>query len=182
MLAPLTGEAEEDADRLEDVAELSAPAVAADEAVAVPDADEGEQRAERDEDGPGDGEVQTGLASALDQQDAPRGSLQRGRRMRQQEMLSPRLKKLRENLSQSFPQEIPESLNRAYQRPAQAMFKLWGLLMTNTRMLVLFIFLFVGQPIWYFWIEVTLLNLLLAYLIYRQENLAQSLIGLATTR
>jgi len=102
--------------------------------------------------------------------------------MRQQEMLSPRLKKLRENLSQSFPQEIPESLNRAYQRPAQAMFKLWGLLMTNTRMLVLFIFLFVGQPIWYFWIEVTLLNLLLAYLIYRQENLAQSLIGLATTR
>src|SRR6266478_2239975 len=85
--------------------------------------------------------------------------------MRQQEMLSPRLKKLREQLGRSFPQEIPESLNRAYQRPAQAMFKLWGLLMTNTRMLVLFIVLFVGQPIWYFWIEVTLLNLLLAYLI-----------------
>ena len=59
---------------------------------------------------------------------------------------------------------------------------LWGLLMTNTRMLILFILLFIGQPIWYFWIEVTLLNLLLAYLIYRQENLAQSLIGLATTR
>src|SRR6266481_5329014 len=102
--------------------------------------------------------------------------------MRQQEMLSPRLKKLREQLGRSFPQEIPESLNRAYQRPAQAMFKLWGLLMTNTRMLVLFIVLFVGQPIWYFWIEVTLLNLLLAYLIYRQENLAQSVIGLARTR
>ena len=41
------------------------------------------------------------------------------------------------------------------------MFKLWGLLMTNTRMLILFGFLLVGQPVWYFWTEVTILNLLL---------------------
>jgi len=62
------------------------------------------------------------------------------------------------------------------------MFKLWGLLMTNTRMLVLFIFLFLGQPIWYFWVEVTILNVLLVYLIHRQETMSQSLIELATTR
>jgi len=58
---------------------------------------------------------------------------------------------------------------------------LWGLLMTNTRMLILFILLFIGQPIWYFWIEVTVLNVLLAYLIYRQESMARSLLELATT-
>ena len=34
--------------------------------------------------------------------------------------------------------------------------------MTNTRMLILFIFLFLGQPVWYFWVEVTVLNMLLA--------------------
>jgi len=62
------------------------------------------------------------------------------------------------------------------------MFKLWGLLMTNTRMLVLFIFLFLGQPIWYFWAEVTILNMLFAYLIHRQETMSQSLMELATTR
>lgn len=62
------------------------------------------------------------------------------------------------------------------------MFKLWGLLMTNTRMLLLFILLFIGQPVWYFWIEVTVFNVLLAYLIYRQENMSQSLLELATPR
>ena len=62
------------------------------------------------------------------------------------------------------------------------MFKLWGLLMTNTRMLLLFILLFIGQPFWYFWIEVTVFNVLFAYLIYRQENMSQSLLELATPR
>jgi len=62
------------------------------------------------------------------------------------------------------------------------MFKLWGLLMTNTRMLVLFIFLFLDQPIWYFWFELTVLNLLLVYLIVRQENMAESLEEAAVTR
>jgi hypothetical protein len=61
------------------------------------------------------------------------------------------------------------------------MFKLWGLLMTNTRMLILFAILFIGQPVWYFWTELTVLNLLLAWLIYRQEEMSQSLLELATT-
>ena len=61
------------------------------------------------------------------------------------------------------------------------MFRLWGLLMTNTRMVILFILLFIGQPVWYFWIEVTVFNVLLAYLIYRQERMSQSLLELAAT-
>jgi hypothetical protein len=62
------------------------------------------------------------------------------------------------------------------------MFKVWGLLMTNTRMLILFAVLLIDQPLWYFWTEVTVLNLLLAWLIYRQEQMSQSLLELATTR
>ena len=62
------------------------------------------------------------------------------------------------------------------------MFKLWGLLMTNTRMLILFAALLIGRPVWYFWVEVTILNMLLAYLIHRQETMSQSLMELATTR
>ena len=100
---------------------------------------------------------------------------------RQQEMLSPHLRKLREISIRLFPQEIPEWFKTRYQRVASPMFKLWGLLMTNTRMLILFILLFIGQPVWYFWLEVTLFNLLLAYLIYRQERMAQSLLALAMT-
>jgi phosphatidylglycerophosphate synthase len=101
---------------------------------------------------------------------------------RQQEMLSPHLKRLREISNRSFAHEIPEWFRSRYQRSARPMFKLWGLLMTNTRMLLLFILLFIGQPIWYFWIEVTVFNVLLAYLIYRQENMSQSLLELAAPR
>jgi len=100
---------------------------------------------------------------------------------RQQEMLSPHLTRLRVSY-QSFPHQIPESFSTRYRISARPMFKLWGLLMTNTRMLILFIFLFLGQPIWYFWVEVTVLNMLLAYLIHRQETMSQSLMELATTR
>jgi len=100
---------------------------------------------------------------------------------RQQEMLSPQLNRLRE-VSNRFPHQLPEWFRTRYQISARPMFKLWGLLMTNTRMLVLFIFLFLGQPIWYFWVEVTILNVLLVYLIHRQETMSQSLIELATTR
>jgi phosphatidylglycerophosphate synthase len=99
---------------------------------------------------------------------------------RQQEMLSPHLKRLREISNRSFAHEIPEWFRARYQRSARPMFKLWGLLMTNTRMLLLFILLFIGQPVWYFWIEVTVFNVLLAYLLYRQENMSQSLLELAT--
>jgi phosphatidylglycerophosphate synthase len=99
---------------------------------------------------------------------------------RQQEILSPHLKKLREISIRLFPHQIPEWFRARYQRFARPMFKLWGLLMTNTRMLILFILLFIGQPVWYFWIEVTVFNALLAYLIYRQESMAQSLLELAT--
>jgi len=101
--------------------------------------------------------------------------------MRQQEMLSPCLKKLREISNRSFPQEIPEWLRARYRNSARPMFKSWGLLMTNTRMLLLFVLLFFGQPIWYFWIEITVFNLLLIYLIYRQEGMSRSLVELATT-
>jgi phosphatidylglycerophosphate synthase len=100
---------------------------------------------------------------------------------RQQEMLSPHLKRLREISVRLFPQAIPEWFRTRYQSLARPMFKLWGLLMTNARMFFLFILLFIGQPVWYFWIEVTVLNVLLAYLIYCQESMAQSLLKLATT-
>jgi phosphatidylglycerophosphate synthase len=101
---------------------------------------------------------------------------------RQQEMLSPHLTRLREVSYRSFPHQVPEAFSTRYRISARPMFKLWGLLMTNARMLVLFIFLFLGQPIWYFWVEVTVLNMLLAYLIHRQEMMSQSLMELATTR
>src|SRR5712672_4767848 len=68
---------------------------------------------------------------------------------RQQEMLSPRLRKVREAGGQLFGGQIPIWLKSRYQSLAGPALKWWRLLMTNTRMLVLFAVLFIGQPIWY---------------------------------
>ena len=93
----------------------------------------------------------------------------------QQEMLAPRLKKLRETASAVFHGRIPGWLEQRYRDAACHMLKWWRLLMTNTRMLVLFLVLFLGQPVYYFWFELIPLNVLFVYLIVRQEKMAKSL-------
>ena len=93
----------------------------------------------------------------------------------QQEVLAPQLKKLPETARAMFPGHIPAWLEQRYRDDAGYMLKWWRLLMTNTRMLVLFLLLFLGQPVYYFWFELIPLNVLFVYLIVRQEKMAESL-------
>jgi phosphatidylglycerophosphate synthase len=95
---------------------------------------------------------------------------------RQQEMLAPRLKMLRNVVGQLFHSGIPDWLRTRYRNLAGPMLKWWRLLMTNIRMLVLFALLFVSQPVYYFWFELIPLNLLFVYLLFRQEKMAGSLL------
>jgi hypothetical protein len=97
-------------------------------------------------------------------------------------MLSPGLKRLHETIERDFPNEIPGSLQTRYRDSARPRLRWWRLLMTNTRMLLLFLLLFIGQPVWYFWLELTAFNFLLVYLILQQERMSQSLLELATAR
>src|SRR6476661_2292977 len=60
----------------------------------------------------------------------------------QQEILAPRLKKLREAANTVFHGRIPGWLEQRYRDATCHMLKWWRLLMTNTRMLVLFLVLF----------------------------------------
>jgi len=100
----------------------------------------------------------------------------------QQEMLAPRLKKLRETANTAFRGQIPGWLEQRYRDAAGPMLRWWRLLMTNTRMLVLFLLLFLGQPVYYFWFELIPLNVLFVYLIVRQERMAKSLEQLMVAR
>jgi phosphatidylserine synthase len=97
----------------------------------------------------------------------------------QQEMLAPRLKKLSETANTNFRGRIPGWLEKRYRNVAGQTLMWWRLLMTNTRMLVLFLVLFLGQPAYYFWFELIPLNVLFVYLIARQERMAESLERLA---
>ena len=49
------------------------------------------------------------------------------------------------------------------------------LVLNQSCMLVLFLVLFLGQPVDYFWFELIPLNVLFVYLIVRQEKMAKSL-------
>jgi phosphatidylglycerophosphate synthase len=101
---------------------------------------------------------------------------------RQQEVLSPNLKRLREASARQFPQEIPTWFQLRYREAAQPMLRWWGFSMANTRMVFLFLFLIIGQPIYYFWLEVTAFNLLVGFLLFRQERMSRSLLDLARPR
>lgn len=101
---------------------------------------------------------------------------------RQQEMLGPHLKKLRENAIRVFHSQIPGGLQQRYRDAAGPMLRWWRFLMTNTRMLVLFLLLFLGCPVYYFWFELIPLNMLLVYLIARQEKMAESLERFVVTK
>jgi CDP-alcohol phosphatidyltransferase len=100
----------------------------------------------------------------------------------QQEMLAPGLKKLRDTASAVFHGQIPSWLEQRYRDAAGYTLKWWRLLMTNTRMLVLFLLLLLGQPVYYFWFELIPLNVLFVYLIARQEKMAISLGQLVLAR
>jgi hypothetical protein len=93
----------------------------------------------------------------------------------QQEMLAPRLKKLSDTANTAFHGRIPGWLEKRYRNVAGQTLTWWRLLMTNSRMLVLFLLLFLGQPVYYFWFEVIPLNVLFVFLMARQEKMAESL-------
>jgi len=46
--------------------------------------------------------------------------------------------------------------------------------MTNTRMLILFLLLILDHLAWYFIVELTVLNLVLAYALFRQNQLCDA--------
>ena len=96
---------------------------------------------------------------------------------RQQETLSPNLARLRHATDDLFGETIPNWFQKRYYEWAKPMFKWWSGLMTNTRMLVLFVCLCAGRPLWFFWFELTALNLLLAVLLHQQERMSKSLLA-----
>jgi len=95
---------------------------------------------------------------------------------RQQELLSPALRRLRDFTLRQYPEGVPDSARRAFQDAMQPMLRWWGFLMTNTRMFFLFLFLAIDRLSLYFWVEVTIFNVLLVALIVWQERISFSLL------
>jgi len=97
---------------------------------------------------------------------------------RQQEMVMPDLNRLRTAVDREFPEQIPDWLQIRYRDYARPMFKWWGFLMANTRMMVLFVLLLVDQPVWFFWLQLTVFNLLFLVLLVRQNMFLRSTLSM----
>lgn len=100
--------------------------------------------------------------------------------MLEQEVLLLGVKRLREMIVQNFDGRGSVAFQTRYSALALPTFKWWSLLMTNTRMLVLFVLFLIDQPIWFFWFEIVIGNLLLLYLVLRQQRISDSLVQFLT--
>ena len=92
---------------------------------------------------------------------------------RQQEALAPNLLRLRLATRAG----IPEWLTQNYRADCKPLVKWCNCLATNPRMLILFAFLLLGQPAWYFAVELTILNALLVYILLRHDVIFRSLLA-----
>lgn len=92
---------------------------------------------------------------------------------REQEWLAPLLRQVRRAA-----QEDPDAgLAAAYLQGSKAALKWLNLLATNPRMILLFGLLFLGQPIWYFFAELTFFNFLLVLLLRREDVVCRRLLA-----
>ena len=93
---------------------------------------------------------------------------------RQQEAIAPSLLQLRLAVAK----EKPAWFAAEYRARCLPLVKLCNnTLMTNPRMLLLFALLIVGQPAWYFVIELTAMNVLFLYVLKRHDAIFRSLVA-----
>ena len=93
-----------------------------------------------------------------------------------QEKLTPRMQQLRKMLKEHFGENIPQAFRDAFRAKSKPLMKYTNMLSFNTRVIVLFISLFVQMPWLYFAFELTVLNLMLVYMICRHETICKHFI------
>lgn len=99
----------------------------------------------------------------------------------EQEMLCPCLVRLEKTARRIFAGGVPSTFRDRYRQSNRTIINFFFLFRTNARMLLLFLLLFAGRPVWYFVIEVIALNFLLVVLALRQNAICRGLEPLVTS-
>ncbi|MDR1056717.1 MAG: CDP-alcohol phosphatidyltransferase family protein [Prevotellaceae bacterium] len=92
---------------------------------------------------------------------------------RQQEALSKNLQKFLKKVRSVYGDNLPEWLKTEFREKDKPLMKYTNILTFNTRIIVLFISLFLNKVWIYFVFELTVLNALLVYMIYCQEQISR---------
>jgi len=93
----------------------------------------------------------------------------------EQERLCPGVVRLEETARRTFAGGVPQTFRDRYRQMNRVMISFFFLFRTNTRMLLLFLLLVLAQPVWYFAVELTALNILLVVLAFRQNAICRQL-------
>jgi phosphatidylglycerophosphate synthase len=91
----------------------------------------------------------------------------------QQEILSPNLQKLLKIIRERFADNLPQWLRDEFRAKNISLMKYTNMLTFNTRVIALFVSLFLHRPWLYFVFELTALNIMLIYMIWKQERISK---------
>lgn len=96
---------------------------------------------------------------------------------REQERSTPALQRLRRLLDSRYGDEWPLPLREAFRQKSKPLMKYTNILSFNTRIFVLFAVMLLNKPLYYFLFELTVMNLILGYMIWRHERICKEFIA-----
>lgn len=95
---------------------------------------------------------------------------------RSQQQFSPAMRKLRSDIERYYPEgNPPDEVRAEYRKASLPLLKYTNILTFNTRAIVLFITLLINEVWVYYVFELTIMNILLAYMIIRYEKICRSI-------
>lgn len=90
-----------------------------------------------------------------------------------QEVMTPNMQRLRRSMERKFGTNLPPLFRNEFRQASRPLMKYTNMLTFNTRAIVLFISVLSGFPYMYFVFELTVLNLMLIYMLFRHERICR---------
>lgn len=87
-----------------------------------------------------------------------------------QEKLTPHFQRMMATIRERYQDNAPQWFREAFRAKSLPLMKYTNMLSFNTRVIALFVSLFIGQPWLYFLFEITVLNVMLLYMILKHEH------------
>ncbi|MDR2084608.1 MAG: CDP-alcohol phosphatidyltransferase family protein [Bacteroidales bacterium] len=95
-----------------------------------------------------------------------------------QEMMTPKFQKFISKVREKYPDNnLPEDLCNEFRKGSKPLMKFTNILQFNTRVIVLFICIFLNMPFLYFFFDLLILTPLMLYMIHKHEKLSKQLIN-----
>ncbi|MDT3695870.1 MAG: CDP-alcohol phosphatidyltransferase family protein [Ignavibacterium sp.] len=82
-------------------------------------------------------------------------------------------------VSRQFPDQLPAEIQKMFSEKNKKLIKYYNILTTNTRMMVLFLSILTGYLQLYFIFEISILNILLIWVVYKHEQNSQEILDKA---